>query len=326
MAKKVRWGILGLGAIAKRFAQGLTAVPDASLVAVGSRAKDKAEAFGAEFNVPRCHGSYEELARDAEVDVVYVATPHPYHAPNTLLCLESGKAVLCEKPFALNAGEAAKMIESARRRRLFLMEAMWTRFLPAIEQVRRWLAEGAVGEVRMVTADFGFRAGWNPQSRLLNPELAGGALLDVGVYTVSMAYMVMGGAPEEVAALAEIGQTGVDEQSAMLLKFPGGRLGVLSCAVRTSTPQTARIDGTDGRIEIPRFWHATEATLTAGERKERFEKAHDANGYEYEAREVCRCILSGKLESNVMPLDETLSVMKTMDAVRAQWGLKYPGE
>ena len=326
MKEKVRWGILGLGSIAKQFARGLVATKDAELVAVGSRSKEKAEAFGAEFNAPHRHASYEALVADPEVDAIYVSTPHPYHAENSLLCLRAGKEVLCEKPFALNARQAREVIDCARRRRLFLMEAMWTRFLPAICQVRQWLASGAIGEVRMLTADFGFRAGWNPESRLLNPHLGGGALLDVGVYTVAFAYMVMGGAPKRIESMADIGKTGVDEQSAILLGFEGGRLALLSCAVRTGTPHSARIDGTDGRIEVPRFWHTTEATLTAGERTEHFEQPHEGNGYNYEAAEVGRCLRAGKLESDIMPLDETLSIMQTLDTIRGQWGMRYPQE
>jgi len=326
MSGTIRWGILGTGAIAKKFASGLAAVDDATLVAVGSRTQERAEEFGDEFTVPRRHGSYAELGADPEVDVIYVATPHPFHKECTLLCLEGGKAVLCEKPFAINARQAQQMTDCARQKGLFLMEAMWTRFLPAICKVRAWLAEGAIGEPRMLRADFGFRSGWNPEGRLLNPALGGGALLDVGVYTVALAFMVMGEQPDRIESVAHIGETGVDEQSAMLLGFDEGRLAALTCAVRTATPHSARIDGTEGSILIPDFWHATEATLKAGDREEHFEHPHEGNGYNYEAAEVGRCLRAGKLEGEIMPLDETLAIMTTLDAIRAPWGLKYPGE
>ena len=326
MADKTRWGILGLGGIAKSFATGLQAIPDAELVAVGSRTQDKANAFGEEFKAPHRHGSYEALVGDPDVDAIYVASPHPMHKEHSLLCLDAGKAVLCEKPFTINAADTADLIAFAREKKLFLMEAMWTRFLPAIVKVREWLAAGAIGEPRMVTADFGFRAGVNPEGRLFNPALGGGGLLDVGVYTVAMAFMVFGGAPAELKALCHLGETGVDEQAALIGRWDAGQLALLSCAVRTGTPHEARIDGTDGRILIPNFWHTHKATLTAGETTETFDEPLVGNGYNYEAVEVMNCLRAGVLESDVMPLDETLAIAKTMDEARSQWGLKYPME
>jgi len=327
MTDTIRWGILGPGSIAKKFAEGLLAVPGARLVAVGSRDGARGAAFAQAHGGVRAHGSYEALAADPEVDVVYVASPHSGHAEHTLLCLNHGKAVLCEKPFAVNAAQGRRMVECARAKSLFLMEAMWTRFLPAMVEVRRWLQDGLIGEPRLVTADFGFRAGWNPESRLLNPRLAGGGLLDVGVYTLAMAYMVFRGAPEVVTGVAHLGETGVDEQAAMALRFPGGRLAALTCAVRTNSAQAVRIDGTDGRIEIPGFWHAQEATLTeAGKEPRRVALPFVSTGYNYEAAAVGQCLRDGQRECAVMPLDETLQIAETMDALRRQWGLVYPGE
>lgn len=328
MTRTIRWGILGTGSIARQFARGLAVLPDAALVAVGSRAQSTADAFGDEFKAPRRHGSYEALAADAEVDVIYVATPHPLHKPNTILCLEHGKAVLCEKPFAVNAAEAREMIDAARAAKRFVMEAMWTRFLPVIVQVRTWLRQGRIGEVRMVTADFGFRADYNEETRVLNPELAGGALLDVGVYPISFASMVYGGPPKAIATRACLGKTGVDEQNAMVLEYPGGALALLSSAVRTNTPQEVRILGTTGMIHVPPpFWRSERAVLSvAGKDDEVCSVPHVGNGYEYEAEEVMHCLRLGRLESEGMPHDETLSVMETMDAVRAQWHMKYPME
>jgi predicted dehydrogenase len=194
-------------------------------------------------------------------------------------------------------------------------------------RVREWLAEGAIGEVRMLTADFSFRSGWNPEGRLLNPNMAGGALLDIGVYTVAMASMVFGEQPSRIASLAHIGETKVDEQAAMLLGYDAGQMAILSCAVRTNTPQNARIMGTEGAIYIPDFWHANSATLyVSGKDAEQIEMPFDGNGYNYEAAEVMRCLRAGKLESDIMPLDESLAIMETMDKIRAQWGLRYPME
>lgn len=326
MSTPIRWGIIGLGAIAKSFARGLQAVPDAKLVAVGSRSLDKAKAFAAEFGAPRAHGSYQALVEDAEVDAVYVASPHPMHKDDAILCLEAKKAVLCEKPFTVNAAELEAVIAVARRNRVFLMEAMWTRFLPIMGRVREWLAAGAIGEPRLVTADFGFRCGWDPKSRLLDPQLGGGALLDVGVYTVAFAAMVFGPQPKRIVGMAHLGETGVDEQTACLLGYDRGQLAVLTSAVRTATPHEARIDGTEGSIAIPTFWKGAKAVLTAPGRTETVEMPLAGNGYNYEAVEVGRCLREKRLESATIPLDESLAIMRTMDELRRQFGLRYPAD
>jgi predicted dehydrogenase len=327
MVDKFRWGILSTGHIAKQFARGLKAVSDAELLAVGSRSQESADAFGNEFNVQRCYSSYEALVADPDVEAIYVGTPHPMHAENTLLCLEAGKAVICEKPITLNARQAAHVIQRARESRLFLMEAMWTRYLPAMVKVRELVGAGAIGEVRMVTADFGFRFQFDPKHRLLNPELGGGALLDVGIYPVSFASMLLG-TPNEISGYAHLGETGVDEQTAMVFKYAGGELALLSCAVRTETPQEAVIMGTNGMIKMARTWWKPERFTLAveGKPEQAFDLPIEGNGYNYEAMEVMRCVRSGLLESPTMPLDESLSIMQTMDAVRAPWGLVYPGE
>ena len=323
----VRWGIIGPGNIARQFAKGLTATPGASLVAVASRSHERAAAFAAEHGGPRPYGSHAELAADPGVDAVYIATPHPQHLAAARLCLEAGKAVLCEKPITVNARELEELIAVARERRVFLMEAMWTRFLPAMTRVREWLTSGAIGEPRLLTADFGFRCGWNPTSRLLNPETAGGGLLDVGVYVLALSGMVFGPQPERIAGFAHIGETGVDEQAALILGWSGGRLASLTCAVRTNTPQCARIDGTDGSITVPDFWRATRASLKgANGRSEAVELPHRGNGYEYQAIEVARCLGAGLLESPVLPLAESLAIQRSMDELRRQWHLTYPCE
>jgi predicted dehydrogenase len=324
---KTRWGIIGTGNIASQFARGLAALDDAELVAVGSRAVKSAEVFGEQFNVPRRHGSYAALASDPDVDAIYVATPHPLHMENTLLGLEAGKAVLCEKPFAINAGQAQAMIAAARERGVFLMEAMWTRFLPHMVRLRELLAAKAIGEPRMLQADFGFRTNFNPQGRLFDPAMGGGALLDVGVYPVSLASMVFG-APERVTGMAHLGASGVDEQSAMIFGYAGGQLALLSQAIRTNSPHEALLLGTAGRIRVhTSWWKAAPMTLSVdGRPDELIDAPVIGNGYNYEAAEVGRCLREGHTESDVMPLDETLAIMRTLDEVRAQWGLRYPGE
>lgn len=325
MYETIRWGIIGTGNIAKKFATGLKALNDAELVAVGSRTQAAADAFGDQFDVPRRHASYEALAADAEVDAVYISTPHPFHLPNSLLCLENGKAVLTEKPFTMNAREAAELIDFARAKRVFLMEAMWTRYIPIMVRVRELLAAGVIGDVRMLTADFGFRARVNPQGRTFAKELGGGALLDVGIYPLSLASMIFGTA-ERVTGMAHLGETGVDENSAMILGYPGGALAVLSTAVRTNTPQIAILNGTEGRITVhSQWWVPQRMTVDVyGKETSEIHMPMAGNGYNYEAAEVARCLRAGLLESDVMTLDETLAIMRTMDEIRAQWGLTYP--
>lgn len=327
MTEPIRWGILGTGNIAHQFARGLADTPDAELVAVGSRSTETAGKFGDEFDIPRRHASYEDLAADADVDAVYVSTPHPMHKDNSILLLEQGKAVLCEKPFTINAGQAQAVVDVARQRDVFLMEAMWTRYVPAVVRARELIAEGAIGDVRMIQADFGFRAGINPEARLFNPALGGGALLDVGIYSISMASMVLGPNPTEVHSTAQIGETGVDEQSAFLLKYPGGELAVLSCAVRTGTAVEARIFGTDGSITLHSpFFKCGALTVKRGGDEQHIDLPLEGNGYNYEAAEVGRCLRAGLKQSEVMPLDESLALMRLLDSIRSQWGLTYPME
>ena len=327
MLDKVRWGIIGTGYIAEKFAQGLAVLPDAELVAIGSRAKTSAEAFAELFDIPNRHGSYEALVQDPAVDVVYISTPHSHHHENSLLCLQAGKAVLCEKPFTINAAEAAKVINLARQKGLFLMEAMWTRFLPLMSKVRELIADGSIGPMQMLTADLGYRKEFEPAHRLFDAELGGGALLDLGIYPVSLTSMVLG-MPTRVTSMAHLGQSGVDEQAGIVLGFEQGQLAVLNISTRTTTPHEATLLGTQGRIRIHTHWQSpTKLTLCASDQEDQvIEMPFAGNGYNYEAVEVMHCLRSGKLESGIMPLDETLSIMQTLDSIRAQWGLKYPME
>ena len=325
--KVARWGILGTGGIARTFVDGLGSLPEAEVLAVGSRSEASAAGFAGEKEIPRHYGSYEHLAADPDVDVVYVATPHPFHAENVELCLGAGKAVLCEKPFTLNAAEAERLVKLAREGGLFLMEGMWTRFFPLMQEVRRLVSDGSIGEVRMLNVDFGFRAKLDPASRLFDPALGGGALLDVGVYCISMASMVLG-RPTEAVGLSHLGETGVDEQASIVLEHEGGRLASLSIGVRTETPQEATIMGTDGyvRIHSP-WWQPSSMTISRHHMEDEIvEEPISGNGFGYEAAEVMRCLERDETESAVMPLDETIAVMRTMDALRAAWGLEYPGE
>ena len=322
----VRWGILGAGSIAKRFSEGVKALPDATLTAVGSRDQGKADAFADTYDIPHRHASYEALVADPDVDVIYVATPHNFHKEHSLLALQAGKPVLCEKPFTINAGELEEVVRVARDRKLFLMEGMWSRFFPLMYRLRELIREGAIGEPRIVECDFGFRAGVNPEGRLFKPALGGGGLMDVGVYTVSFASMVLG-TPDRITGMATMGETGVDELAGMLLGHPNGSLATLSTAIRVNTPHTATVNGTDGRITLhTNWWKPTKMTISRGGKDEVIEASIEGSGFNYEAAEVGRCLREGKLESDIMPLDESLAIMRTLDTLRAQWGLKYPME
>lgn len=324
----LRWGIIGTGGISNQFAMGLRGLEDHQLVAVMSRREETGAAFSQKFGGGCVHyyTHLDAMVADPDVDVIYVGTPHPMHQRDTMTCLEGGKPVLCEKPFAMNTVETDAMIALAQDKGLFLMEAMWMRFFPAMQKVCALIAEGAIGKVRMVKASFGFRSQWQPEGRQLNPELGGGALLDVGVYPVSFANMVFGGEPERVTSLSHIGKTGVDEQSAFLLGYPDGALAILDCAVRTETRHHAEIDGTEGRIMIPHmFWQPDELVLQRQNHPdEQFCFERGGNGYHFEAIEVANCLAAGKKQSDIMPLFKTREVMHTLDRIRSQWPLHYP--
>jgi predicted dehydrogenase len=339
--QNIRWGILGTGYIAGLFAEGLSLVQDAALQAVGSRTQASADAFGERWQVPHRHASYEALANDPDVDVIYIGTPHPYHYENTLLCLKAGKPVLVEKPFAMNARQSREMVALARQKKVFLMEAMWTRYLPAMVQVRQWIADGQIGEVELVRANLSFMTAVNPKHRLFAPELGGGSLLDVGIYPISFASMILG-TPQTISSTACLGQTGTDDRSAYLFGYEGGKTAQLSSAVRLNVPVEAEVIGTRGYIKIhepwinPRVVTLAKPVAPGVEARLIFEgnlfdrqTVHvptQGNGYNYEAVEVGNCLRAGKLESAALPLDESLSIMETLDTIRAQWGLRYPNE
>lgn len=324
----VGWGILGTGHMAKAFAADLRLAESAELVAVASRMQQKANAFGDKFHIPRRYKDYAQLVADPDVDVVYVATPNSMHKEHTLMALDAGKAVLCEKPFSTNAAEARTMISRARDRKRFLMEAMWTRFLPLMTKVRWILSEGALGEVSVLTADFGFRAtGEGRTEILMSPAYGGGSLLDVGVYPVSLASTIFG-PPSRLATLAHLGETGVDEQAGVVLGYPDGQLALLHSSIRVTTTQEATIIGTERRLRIhPPFWRSSRLSIFKEDDLEQtIEAPFEGDGYHFEATEVMNCLRNGQLESPLMPLDESLEIMNTMDHIRAQWGLRYPAD
>jgi predicted dehydrogenase len=317
----VRWGILGTGGIARAFAEDLRLTDSGVAVAVGSRSRGPADRFADELGIERRHASYEALAADPDVDVVYVATPHPMHHDNAVLALRSGKHVLVEKPFTMNAAEARSIIRVARENGLFAMEAMWTRFLPHTAVIRDWLAQGLLGDIVTVSADHGQWFAEDPGFRLFAPELGGGALLDLGVYPVSFASMVLG-APSRIASLSDPAFTGVDAQTSMLFGYPGGAQAVLTCTLRAKSPTRAAIVGTDATTEVDGAFYAPAAVTLTPRNGEpiRVESVHEGRGLRHQADEVARRLAAGETESPLMPLDETVTIMETMDAVLAQAG------
>lgn len=328
MARRIRWGILGCGYIAHRFAEDLSHSRYGVAAAAGSRTLDKARAFAGQYRIARAHGDYEALVNDPEVDVVYVATPHPFHMENTLAAIRAGKAVLCEKPLAMNARQARRMRQAAAKKGVFLMEGMWTRCFPAIRQVAAWLKEGRIGEVLSLHAEFGVRFGAGPEHRLMNPLLGGGALLDLGVYPISLASLVFGGPPERITGACHKASTGVDDQGELVFQYANGAAATLAFSSRVTLEQRASLRGTQGIITLePDFFRPTAVVLkTEGKKARRKEFAHPGSGFQYEADHVARCLRAGQLESEIMPPAESVEIMQTMDAVRRQWGLKYPNE
>jgi predicted dehydrogenase len=330
MADAVRFGILGTGGIAGGFATEIRAVDGASVVAVGSRSTAGAERFGEAYQVPRRHSSYQDLVEDDEVDVVYVATPHPWHVDNALAAIACGKHVLVEKPFAMDADGARRIVGAAREAGVFCMEAMWTRFLPHTVKIRELVADGALGDIRTVGADHGQYFAPDPTHRLYAPELGGGALLDLGVYVVSWAHMVLG-TPTAVTSVSEPAFTGVDGQTSAILRYPDGVHALVTCTLSAATARRAWISGTEGTIDVdPVFYAPTTFTLRLrrGE-PQRFDVdaalAGPGKGLRFEAFEVVRCVTTGLPESPGMPLDETVSIMETMDAIRANAAVPAPG-
>ncbi|MFI7486976.1 Gfo/Idh/MocA family protein [Micromonospora echinaurantiaca] len=319
-----RWGILATGHIAGRFAEDLRLVPGAELVAVGSRTAESAQRFARRHGVPRAYGSWQDLAADADLDVVYVATPHAAHHQAALTCLAAGRAVLLEKPFTLDLATSTELVDTARAAGVFLMEAMWMRTNPILRRVCELVADGAIGPVTSVQADFGAAGPFPPEHRMRARTLGGGALLDLGVYPVSLAHLLLG-VPQHVRAWAKISPEGVDENTGIVLGYDSGAVATLSCGIVGVTPLTAAITGTTGRIDLPEpFYRPGRVTLhRAGAEPETIDAELVGGGYQHEAIEVQRCLAEGLLESPLVPHSATLEVMALLDTIRAQIGVDY---
>ena len=325
MNKVYNWGIIGLGSIAKKFAEGLAVLPNAKLYAVASRSLEKAKKFAASYNAPVAYGSYEEIAADKNVDIIYIATPHTLHYENTMMSLRNKVAVLCEKPFAINRKEVVNMIATAKENKVFLMEAMWTAFLPSIIKIKEVIASGLIGEVQTIRADFGIKPPYDPTSRIYNLSLGGGSLLDIGIYPAFLALEILG-KPDEIKALASIGKTGVDENCGFVFRYKNGPIASLFSTILADTSTDAMITGTDGIIHIhSKFFMPVGFTVISSEDKAtEIAPEYAGNGYNYEAAEVMACLDRGAMESNIMSHEKSLQLIEILDKIRNECGIQYP--
>ncbi|MBN1304085.1 MAG: Gfo/Idh/MocA family oxidoreductase [Anaerolineales bacterium] len=325
--KQFHWGLIGPGRIAHNFAGGLQAIEDGQLYAVASSKLERAQEFAKRYQAPRHYDSYKALADDPRVDAIYIATPHRFHYENTLLCLEAGKPVLCEKPLTVNAAETKKLYETARRNKIFLMEALWTPYLPIWQQVRQWIDEGKIGTLELANATFGNKLARDVKDRWFNPELAGGALLDMGIYPLAMSRFIFGENPASFTAHGRLGPTGVDEFTAVTLVYESGAVAQLSTNFISTNTNDYTIHGSAGYIRIhPMFWAAETATLVTADGEFTTSRPHRASGFEYETEEAMRCIRQGLMESPLVSHEFTYSIMELMDGIRSEIGLKYPFE
>ena len=325
MPKIFNWGIIGCGKIANKFAQDIMMLKSAKLHAVASRSLDKAVTFGKQYNVEHCYGSYEEILQCPNLDVIYIATPHTTHCVNTIMCLNKKIPVLCEKPFAMNAAEVRRMIAASKNNNTFLMEAMWTRFLPTIKKVLSIIERGTIGDIQSLKASFGFRAQVDPTSRLFDQNLGGGSLLDVGIYPVFLSLLLLG-KPTDIKAIANIGKTNVDESCAIIMKYPKNRMAILDSSIVTKTSTEALIFGTKGTICINSRWHEpTSLTVKVdGKEPKDYFFDFDSNGYSYEAEEVHRCLRAKKLSSDLLSHHFSLDLIELLDEIRMTAGIYYP--
>ncbi len=323
MKKEINWGIIGLGKIAKKFSEGLTKVENAHLYGVASRDLEKAKEFSEEYHSEVAYGSYEELMQDENVDVIYIATPHVFHHTLTLDCLKHGKAVLSEKPFAMNLKEAEEMIHSARDKKVFLMEALWTKFLPHFQDVLQKVNSEEFGKIRSLKADFGFQAEFDKNKRLFNKSLGGGSLLDIGIYPLFAAYCLLG-KPEEIEAEAKFAETGVDLETRMKLKYRNGVVAELFSTLKEKTPTVAEIKLEKATIILDsRFHEPTSVTTITDDKQEIRDFGVENNGYTFEAEHVTKMLQEGKTESDIWSHQNTLDLMALLDQVREKIGLEY---
>lgn len=325
MRKTYNWGIIGPGKIARKFAEALQLTDHVRLSAVASRELEKAKKFSEIFHCQKVYGSYEALMQDPDIDAVYIATPHAFHCEQTILCLQHKKAVLCEKPMALNTGQVSKMIQASKDTNCFLMEALWTRFLPWLQAVTDIINNKMIGEVKYVRADFGFKAVYNPQGRLFDTKLGGGSLLDIGIYPLFLCQQILG-KPKQIIASGNIDEGGADMSCHVVLQYDNGAAGIITSMLNCDTPQTAEIAGTEGMIRIPSRWHRvnTFEWRRANEDWQTITLPAITNGFEFQIAEVVRCLDHHLKESPLLPHHFSRQLSETMDTIRKQIGVTYP--
>ena len=327
---KIRWGILGCGRISRKFAADLRLVADAELTAIASRNKETLELFAKDFPCKHLHNSYEALVANDEVDVIYVATPHSHHYDHTILCLNHDKAVLCEKAFAINSKQASEMIKTAKERKVFLMEALWTKFLPHYKKLQELLQQKTLGDIKSVLVNFGFKTTANHPKRLFDPLLGGGTLLDIGIYNVFMTLSILG-KPDAIEATMIPAPTGVDEQIAVLFKYNNGAMAQLFSSFVTNLPIQAEINGTEGCITLTTRFYEPSTTIQLSKKipyeREIIAVEKEAGfGYHYEARHVNECLKKRLVESPVMTHADTLLLMEILDTIRNKARIEYPAD
>ncbi|SMC53144.1 Gfo/Idh/MocA family protein [Sporomusa malonica] len=325
---QIRWGILSTGTIAKKFADTISQLTDCGdITAVASRSPETAAQFAKPYNIPRTYSNYLDLVRDPDIDVIYIATPHSFHYENAKLCLENGKNVLCEKSFTVNEAQAAALTQLAKEKQLFMMEAFWTKFLPAYQQLNKAITDGVIGEITHFRAQYGFAPTGARYVRKFDPALAGGALLDIGVYALGVAAMLLGYNPKHLYSSAMIGEYGTDKFNSIMLEYENKTTAHLITTIGTVIEQHAVIFGTKGHILLPNFSALQEFTVEKGDgTRYTVESPFEINGFEYQIRETEACLKSKKLESMLMTHQNSLAVMRLMDKARSDWGLTFPCE
>ena len=327
MKTSFKWGIIGPGRIAKKFANAVEKIPNASIYAVASRSSSDPEQLKRAFNAEKCYSSYEELTADTEVDAIYIATPHRFHYENIKLCMEAEKSVLCEKPLTVNANQAEELIDLSQSKHIFLMEALWTRFLPIYEQIRQWLNAGEIGNICNAESTFGFKAPRNAQDRLFNLQLAGGALLDIGVYNTTLMQWVFQKNPHTITAVGQIGETGIDETVSTIMSYKNCAFAQFTCSFQAQMLNQLVITGANGIIIVhSNFWEASQASLIKNGKTRTVKKRLEINGFEYQIKASMRAIREGAIDCPQMTQTDTLANMRTLDTIRQQIGLRYPFE
>ncbi|MCL2243567.1 MAG: Gfo/Idh/MocA family oxidoreductase [Treponema sp.] len=323
----LNWALVGTGGITNKFIIGLKAT-GGNPYAVVSRSRESAKDFAFKNNIEKAYDDYDLMLNDSDIDIIYIGTPHTTHKELAVRALNAKKAVLCEKPCAINATELKEMIAAAKDNKTFFMEAMWTRYIPPVKKAIQWLYENQIGDVKMVQANFGFNAGYGPEHRLFNLNLGGGALLDAGIYPLSFISLVFGGVkPADIKSQLFFGETGSDDENAVILSYGGDKIAFAASATRTALENDAWIYGSKGRIHLVNFiWSRNAVLLLDGKDEFIYKPDFISNGYNYEAEEVMNYLREGRTESPCMTWDESVTIMETMDRIRAQWDFRYPCE